>query len=162
MSVADRCFLDSNILLYAIDIADVYKQQQAQALQVQLLAQHRAVVSYQVIQEFLNTSLRRFKHLLSAQDALTIADTVLWPMCRVMPSSELLTQALRLHTRYGYSFYDSLILAAAIEARCGRLYSEDLQHGQKIEGVEIINPFLDIAAKKPKPKKSSAGKKPKG
>lgn len=50
----------------------------------------------------------------------------------------------RLTSGSSTSFYDSLILAAAIEARCGTLYSEDLQHGQKIEGVEIVNPLLAL------------------
>jgi predicted nucleic acid-binding protein len=50
--------------------------------------------------------------------------------------------ALRICARYGFSVYDGLILAAAVEARCSRLLTEDLEHGQVVEGVRIENPFL--------------------
>ena len=58
-----------------------------------------------------------------------------------MPSAGLYTQALELKARWKFSFYDSLIVAAALEAGCKRLYSEDLQHGQRIQGLRIENPF---------------------
>lgn len=58
-----------------------------------------------------------------------------------MPTVDLYTRALDLHKRYRYSFYDSLILAAALEAGCVRLYSEDFQDGQQIEGLTLENPF---------------------
>jgi len=66
---------------------------------------------------------------------------VLAPLWRVMPTVDLYTRALDLHKRYRYSFYDSLILAAALEASCVRLYSEDFQDGQQIEGLTLENPF---------------------
>jgi predicted nucleic acid-binding protein len=58
-----------------------------------------------------------------------------------MPSTALYIRAVEVRTRYRYSFYDSLIIAAALEAGCTRLYSEDLQHGQRIERLTIVNPF---------------------
>jgi predicted nucleic acid-binding protein len=60
----------------------------------------------------------------------------------VMPSPALYSEALRISARYQYSFFDSLIIASALSAQCLRLLSEGLQHGQNIEGLEIINPFL--------------------
>jgi len=66
---------------------------------------------------------------------------VLLPLWRIMPSQALYQSALDLHARYQFSFYDSLIIAAALAAGCTRLYSEDLQHGQRIEGLTIENPF---------------------
>jgi predicted nucleic acid-binding protein len=67
--------------------------------------------------------------------------TVLAPLWRVVPSEELYERALEVMARYGYSFYDSLIIASALSAGCTRLLTEDLQHGQRIEGLTIHNPF---------------------
>jgi predicted nucleic acid-binding protein len=53
--------------------------------------------------------------------------------------------ALRICERYGFSMYDGLILAAAVEGRCTKFYSEDMQHGQVVEGLRIENPFLGTA-----------------
>ena len=58
-----------------------------------------------------------------------------------MPTRALYQRALDLQTRYQFRFYDALIVAAALAAGCTRLYSEDLQHGQRIEGLTIVNPF---------------------
>lgn len=59
--------------------------------------------------------------------------------------SSKVVQALSLHSKYGYSYWDSLILATALLNRCERIYSEDMQHGQIIEGqLQIINPFLVV------------------
>ena len=60
-----------------------------------------------------------------------------------MPSHALYRRALEIQTRYGYGFYDSLIIAAALEAGCQHLLSEDMQHGQQIEQLRIVNPFLE-------------------
>ncbi|MDZ7728612.1 MAG: PIN domain-containing protein [Dehalococcoidia bacterium] len=68
-------------------------------------------------------------------------DGVLLPLWTVMPSVALYRRALELQDRYRYSFYDSLIIAAALEAGCTRLLSEDLHDGQDIEGLRIENPF---------------------
>lgn len=145
MSGAERCFLDSNILLYAVDLADAAKQQRARQLQEQLLARHLAVVSYQVIQEYLNTCLRKFSRQVAPDDALRYAEDVLWPICAVLPSPALARHAVQLHEQGSFSFYDSLIVAAAIESRCGILYSEDLQDGRSVEGLRILNPFAGPA-----------------
>jgi predicted nucleic acid-binding protein len=58
-----------------------------------------------------------------------------------MPTEALYRSCLRLQDRYRYSFYDSLIIAAALDSGCDRLYTEDLQDGQRIEGLTIVNPF---------------------
>jgi predicted nucleic acid-binding protein len=58
-----------------------------------------------------------------------------------MPTQRLYEQALDIQSRYQYSFYDSLIIAAALDGGCTRLLSEDLQHGQRIESLTIENPF---------------------
>jgi predicted nucleic acid-binding protein len=100
-----------------------------------------ASISFQVVQEVLNR-LTRQDALEPGQETELILKDVLLPMWTVMPSENLYRRALDLKTRYRYSFYDSLIVAAALEAGCTRLFSEDLQHGQQIEGLTIENPFL--------------------
>ena len=68
-------------------------------------------------------------------------EDVLAPLYRIQPSIRLYGKSLDIHARYRFGFYDSLIVASAVEAGCNRLYTEDLQHGQRIEGVTIVNPF---------------------
>jgi predicted nucleic acid-binding protein len=70
-------------------------------------------------------------------------DHMLVPLWRIMPSQALYGRALELQARYKFSFFDSLIIAAALAGGCTRLYSEDLQHGQRIEHLVIENPFLE-------------------
>ena len=67
------------------------------------------------------------------------------PLWQIDPKPELYLRALDVQARYGYGFYDSLIIAAALEAGCTRLYSEDMQHGQRIEGLTIENPFVGLS-----------------
>ena len=67
----------------------------------------------------------------------------LWRIHQINPTPELYRGGLRIRARYGFSFYDSLIVAAALEAGCTTLYSEDMQDGQRIEGLTIRNPFAE-------------------
>ena len=67
--------------------------------------------------------------------------TVLLPLWKVMPGESLYRRGLAVKERFGYSFYDSLIIAAAVAAGCRQLYSEDLQDQQRIDGLVIVNPF---------------------
>ena len=80
----------------------------------------------------------------------TIVDTFIDQMILQTITAETIRSALRIAERYGFSYYDSQVLASALESHCPLLYSEDLQHGQKIEGVlRIVNPFLLSSAKAP-------------
>ena len=67
---------------------------------------------------------------------------VLIPMYRIPATVALYERGLALHERYGFAIYDCLVVAAALEAGCRTLYTEDLQHGQQIEQLRIVNPFL--------------------
>ncbi|HQD57956.1 MAG TPA: PIN domain-containing protein [Candidatus Competibacteraceae bacterium] len=139
MSAVD--FFDSNVLIYLFDDAEPTKQRMARQRVAQALAEGTGCISHQVVQETLNVLTGKFQRPASNEDAQHILERVLAPLWRVMPTVDLYTRALDLHERYRYSFYDSLILAAALEAGCARLYSEDLQDGQQIEGLTIENPF---------------------
>jgi predicted nucleic acid-binding protein len=98
-------------------------------------------VSSQVVQEFLNVALRKFERPLSDEQALRYLREVLDPLCSVFPGIALHETALSLHRRWRFSFYDALIVAAALDSKCKVLYSEDFQDGQEIESLTIVNPF---------------------
>lgn len=141
MSAAD--FLDSNVLVYAFDTRDPRRNTIASTLLVQAQRERSAVISHQVVQETLNVLTRKLVPRLSAADARDTLTVVLAPLWRVQPSPALYARALALQERYTFSFYDSLIVAAALEAGCRRLLTEDLHSGQQIDGLTIQNPFTD-------------------
>ena len=144
MNVAElqgHFFLDTNLLVYTFDATAQKKQKIAREIVAYALTSQRGMVSSQVVQEFLNVALRRFAQPMSTNDADRYLQAVLLPMCRHFPSIAFYRKALMIQTTTGYSWYDALILTAAIESDCRTLLSEDMQHGQKIEGVTLINPF---------------------
>ena len=134
-------FLDTNTLVYTFDQTAPEKQAKAQQLLEQALL-GEGCISFQVIQEFLNLAVRKFDPPLTAMQAKQYLHTTLEPLCLVYADVELYQRALDVRDRWRFSFYDSLIVAAALEAGCTTLYSEDLQHHQKVETLNIINPFL--------------------
>jgi predicted nucleic acid-binding protein len=99
------------------------------------------MISTQVIQEFLNVALRKFSKPLTLEDCRVYMQKVLYPLCKVMPDLEYYEVALNILQQTGYSFYDALILSGAVQGGCTTLYSEDLQSGQRVAGVTIVNPF---------------------
>ena len=135
-------FLDTNIFIYQLDGADPRKQSIADGLVRDALRTHDGCISYQVVQECLNVISSKARVPLSSQQAQTYLDAVLAPLVQVGSSMDLYRRALDLRARWQFSFYDSLIVAAALTAGCTRLLSEDLQHGQKLEQLIIVNPFL--------------------
>ena len=112
----------------------------------QALASHSGCVSYQVIQEFANVGLRKFAQCFSVHECKQFIDAAIQPLNRVASSQELFEAALNLHDETRYSFYDCLVIAAALQAGAKVLYTEDLQHKQLIDGrLRIVNPFLAVA-----------------
>ena len=99
------------------------------------------MVSFQVVQEFCNVALQKFKKPLSAADMREFLECILMPLCAVFPSGGFYSEALDVRERTGYSFYDSMIIQAALEADCGTLFSEDMQDGFKLFSLTIKNPF---------------------
>lgn len=134
-------FIDSNVFIYLFDETAPDKREAAQALIQAGLETGLASISYQVVQETLNIIVRKLPVPATPDQARRFLDAVLVPMWRVMPSPGLYHRGLDIQARYRYGFYDALIIAAALDAGCTRLYSEDLQHGQRIEGLTIENPF---------------------
>lgn len=137
-----RFFLDTNILVYTFDSSAPRKQKIARSLVAMALKEREGIISYQVTQEFLNVALRRFSPPMSTLEAQSYLRRVLMPLCEVFPDSSLYSGALSIASKAGWTFYDSLIVASAATAKCCSLFSEDLQSGRTIQGVEIRNPFI--------------------
>ncbi|MBI5448151.1 MAG: PIN domain-containing protein [Gammaproteobacteria bacterium] len=135
-------FLDTNIFIYSFDAKFPKKQSKAQQLINDGLNSEKGMVSSQVIQEFLNVATKKFIKPLSMVDAELYLSSVLLPLCKFYPDCEFFHKTLRIKSRFKFSFYDSLILTAAIESNCSLLYSEDFQDSQKIMNLTIKNPFL--------------------
>jgi predicted nucleic acid-binding protein len=136
-----RFFLDTNIIVYALDGTDPAKSPKAKALVREALVEQAGVISYQVVQECLHLILRKFRRKVHDVDAHSYLARVLMPLCNVYPTGGLYAEAILIASQTGWTFYDSLIVSAAIEADCDRLLTEDLQDGRVIRGVKIQNPF---------------------
>jgi predicted nucleic acid-binding protein len=139
--MSGRFFLDTNIFVYSFDANSPKKASQATKLIRKGIETRGGIVSYQVVQEFFNVALRRFLKPMSSVDAEQYLSTTFRPLLAVHSSLALYGQALRIGARFRLAWYDSLIVASAIEGQCDVLYSEDFQDGQKIESVTISNPF---------------------
>jgi len=140
--MSDRFFLDTNIFVYSFDRSAPGKREISDQLIRTAISSHKGVVSYQVVQEFFNVMFKRFAQPLRQPDAELYLSNVLRPMLSIHSSAALFRQALYVHSDAKISWYDSLIVSAAIQAECTTLFSEDLQHGQKIGSLTITNPFL--------------------
>jgi len=137
-------FIDTNLFIYQLVASDERKSATADRIIRKGIETRDACISFQVVQECLNTVLRKAEIPLSTDETKQYLDHVLAPLFRVPASLSVYRSALDLQTRYRYGFYDSLVIAAALDAGCTRLYSEDLQDGQRIGGLTIKNPFLEL------------------
>ena len=138
----DRFFLDTNVFVYTFDAAAPAKRERAHDLVRTALSTGTGLISYQVIQEFLNVALRKFATPLTSHDATAYLNTVLGPLCEVYPDRQLYESAIRLQEETGWSFYDSLIVSGASRAGATTLYSEDLQSGRVLDRLTVVNPFV--------------------
>ncbi len=138
-----KYFLDTNIIIYALEGVPLEKAAITQELISKGIEKGSGVISYQVVQECLNAVTAKARLALAPDELQSLLRNTLTPLCRVFPNSAgFYANALDIRARYKYHFYDSLIVAAALEAGCERLYSEDMQHGQQIAQLRIENPFV--------------------
>lgn len=140
--MSGRFFLDTNVFVYAFDKTAPAKAKKAAALVRQAVDTGQGIVSYQVVQEFFNVALRRFAQPMSVAEAEQYFVTVFRPLLAVHSSPAIYVEGMRITAKHRLAWYDSLIVAAALEGNCEVLYSEDLQHGRKIESLLISNPFV--------------------
>ncbi len=132
-----RAFFDTNVLVYATT-SDAKKQQATACLA------GGGFASVQVLNEFVHVARRKLRHdWPQIEFALGQFRDLLDDVVPVTMNTH--TGAISLARDHGLSFYDALIVAAAIEAGCDTLFSEDMQHGRIIGGLTIVNPFLDSA-----------------
>lgn len=130
------CFIDTNVLLYyfATDPTALHKKTIAETL----LDQNDCVLSVQVLQEFY-VQVTRPTRISSDEAERFIISMLRFPIQSQTP--ELLQLAFDIRRQLKFSYWDSAIVAAAMMTNCDILYTEDLQHGQIINGIKVVNPF---------------------
>lgn len=130
-------FLDTNILLYAA--SKKKEEMEKRKVARELLAREGVGLSVQVLAEFYVNAISKLK--LPEEQVLRVLDQL--RRFPVLPVDEaVFWAALEIRRRYGISYWDSAILAAAIELGCDTVYSEDLSDGQSYAGVRVVNPFI--------------------
>jgi predicted nucleic acid-binding protein len=134
-----RTFLDTNVLVHSDDPRDPPKQQAALNLIKVHLRLRTGVVSLQVLQEYFVSAARKLK--LNPELARQRVE-VFAKFHVAEPTVNDILAAIDLHRLRGFSYYDALVLRMAIRAGCRILLSEDMQHGQVVDGVRIVNPFV--------------------
>jgi predicted nucleic acid-binding protein len=133
-------FLDTNILVYAHDSSAGMKRQRAAELVTRLGREQRAIVSVQVLMEFVATVTRKIPKPVSLATAAEIVDDLAtWEVYR--PDARAVAESARLADRYRISPWDAMIVYAAIAMEASVLWTEDLSHNQVFDGVTVKNPF---------------------
>ena len=136
----DKVFLDTTIILYAYDASAGEKHRRAKEIVLDLWNSGLAVISTQVLQEFFVTATQKIPKPLEHSFARDIIrDLLKWEV--VINDGVSVLDAIELLLKYRFSFWDSLIIEAAIKSGAKIVLSEDLSHGQTIQGVTITNPF---------------------
>jgi predicted nucleic acid-binding protein len=135
-------FIDTNVLVYTDDAGDAKKQAAAIGLVADLMRSRTGVLSLQVLQEYFSIATRK----LGVDVVKARAKVELLSAFATTPIDvDDVLGAIDLHRLHQISFWDGLIVRAAQQARCARIYTEDLQHGRRFEGVEVVNPFRSIS-----------------
>ncbi len=136
--MAIRTFIDTNILVYADASDEPAKQRAALAGLKQLYESGTGVLSTQVLQEYCNVAIRKLK--LPAQHIAAQLDLYeQFEVLQVTPS--IIRSALDLRQTHNIGFYDAVIVASAQVAGCGILLSDDMNAGENVGGVQVVNPF---------------------
>jgi len=140
--MSDKSFVDTNILIYAYDVDAGAKHATAADVLRRLWHNGYGVLSTQVLQEFyVNVTAKIPKPITPGEARAVISRYLAWPV--EANTADAVIRASEIQERHHLSFWDALIIAAAVKAGALTLLSEDLNHGQVIEGVKIVNPFLE-------------------
>ena len=136
-----RFFVDTNLLVYAYDSSAGKKWKTSLEVLSLLWINRTGVLSTQVIQELFVSLTQKVRNPISPQAAKEIiSDLLRWPL--IVNDGGTILGAVDLQIKYHFSFWDCLILQAAVTSKSEFLLSEDFQHGQVIESVTILDPFL--------------------
>lgn len=133
--------MDTNIILYSKDARDARKRSVADELVAEGIRKGTLVVSAQVLNEFYVNVTQKLDPGLSREDARTVCRS-LSAICCESVTGQTITVAWDVQDRFALSWWDSLIVASALLAGCSRLVTEDLQNGLRINGLQIVNPFV--------------------
>jgi predicted nucleic acid-binding protein len=134
-------FVDTNVLVYSQEQVPSAKQATARLLVDRLMLERQIRLSTQVLQEVFHTLTRKCRRPLSVEDALAYLDDLnRWDP--VLLDFPIIRRAAALTAEISISFWDALIVAAAVRSGAKTLYTEDLNHGQEILGVRVVNPFV--------------------
>ncbi|MEW6067776.1 MAG: PIN domain-containing protein [Nitrospirota bacterium] len=137
----DKVFLDTNIIIYAYDISAGEKREIARKIITDLWGSGLGLLSTQVLQEFFVSITKKILKPLDVKIAEEIvSDLLKWDV--IVNDGQSILEAIDIHSRYKYSFWDSMIIQAALKGNASLLLSEDLSDGQIINGVRIKNPFI--------------------
>ncbi len=131
-------FVDTNVLIYAVDEANEKKHRAAKLWRAELWKSRRGRISFQVLQEFY-ANVARKSPAARGQAQAEVRNLLAWRPIAV--DGEVLEQAWKIQDRYQISFWDSLIVAAAKKSSSRYLLTEDLQADQDLDGVVVVNPF---------------------
>ncbi len=139
--MTDRTFVDTNILVYAHDLDAGKKHGLAKRVVTELWENRSGVLSTQVIQEFYVTLTRKIPAPLKKSTVIRIIKSFLnWEI--VINDAPIILQACEIEETYNLSFWDALIVSAAYSRNVTTILTEDLNHGQRVEGILIVNPFM--------------------
>jgi predicted nucleic acid-binding protein len=131
-------FVDSSVFLYALDKADLKKQQAARNWRAELWKSRRGRLSFQDLGEFYVNAVRLLPKARD-QARAEVRDLLTWRP--VVTDAALLDYGWKIQDRYQLSYWDALVVAAKTSS-CGYLLTEDLRTGQELDGIEVVNPFL--------------------
>lgn len=136
-----KAFFDTNVLVYAFGPVLTDKSDRATSVLRACSEQSAGYVSSQVVNEFFNVAFRKFRPKMTVNEARLAAHAIFGAFQMVAPSSRMLDLAFDLHQAHSIAWFDSLIVAAAMDARCDVLYTEDLQDGRHFGKLTVVNPF---------------------
>lgn len=139
--MAANYFVDTNILVYSRDASEPEKQIKSKQWLTQLWRQETGRISAQIMNEYYVTVTQKLKPGLSREQARSdLRALAVWQPLEI--SAQLIESAWEVQDQYGYSWWDSLVIASALFLDCQYLLSEDMQHDQSFGRIKIINPFI--------------------
>ena len=141
----DRIFIDTNVLVYAFDISAGIKHKKAKEIVENCWRLENGVISSQVLEEFFVCLTKKIP---APVDSIIveqiIRDFLKWRTVAI--DGDMILEAINIHIKHKFSFWDSLIIASAVSGRANMIFSKDLSDSQTIEGIVIKNPFLELIA----------------
>jgi predicted nucleic acid-binding protein len=136
----DKCFVDTNIIIYAYDKSSDQKHQTACRIMKELWEKKNGILSPQVLQELFVTVTKKIPNPLNTKSAYKLVESLgKWEL--IQPNLHVILKAVEIHEIYSFSFWDALILSSAVNSGAKFLLSEDMHHGFKLDPIQVINPF---------------------